>query len=74
MVSGNTLMGTWAEDSIAGPFQFTMSDDCKSFSGIFTTYGNSTPARSWTGARVGEAHFNGNDGDPYIQNRKPKKG
>ncbi len=73
-VSGNILTGIWAEDSISGPFKFTMSKDCNSFNGTYTIYGNSTPARSWNGTRVANAPSNGNSSDPYMLKPQAKGG
>jgi hypothetical protein len=60
-VSGNVLSGRWDEvphagPSDAGPFQFTMSADGKSFSGTWGYDADTTPTpRPWSGTCTGGA-------------------
>ena len=58
--SGNMLIGTWSEDADENPYsppnnagdvEFTMSDDCISFSGRWR-YGSSGEWGTWSGHRV----------------------
>ena len=60
-VFGNRLVGTWSEapsyspTADAGDFEFTLSDDCNSFSGRWR-YGSSGEWRTdWSGTREAPA-------------------
>jgi hypothetical protein len=56
-VSGNKLVGTWSESpsysppNDAGDFEFTMSGDCKSFSGNWRYGSSGSWSGSWSGTR-----------------------
>jgi hypothetical protein len=56
-ISGNILVGTWSESpsysppNDAGDFEFTMSDDCKSFGGSWRYGSTGSWAGSWSGTR-----------------------
>jgi hypothetical protein len=56
-VSGNKLIGTWSESPSysppddAGDFEFTMSDDCGSFNGVWRYGSIGDWSGSWSGTR-----------------------
>ncbi|GEM_PF-1088128 len=65
-ISGKTLTGTWAERSIGGTFEFTISDDCNSFSGTYTD--SSGSLLTWTGTRnaPSDGDSDSSDGDGFT--------
>lgn len=77
-VVGNKLIGMWSESPSysppddAGDLEFTMSEDCKSFSGKYR-YGSSGSWKRWDGnlSSVGSADLGGNwkMGGPYNAGR-----
>ena len=52
IVSGNNLVGSWTETSKAGIFDFTMANDCNSFSGNWRYDTSSGWSGSWSGTRT----------------------
>ena len=51
-VNGNILSGTWVQNNGSGGFVFRMEDDCKSFSGSWTSDTEGDPGGDWNGDRV----------------------
>jgi inhibitor of cysteine peptidase len=54
-VTGDKLKGTWSQagNNRAGDFEFTISDDCKSFTGPWRYGSEGGWVGDWTGTRVG---------------------